>query len=259
VTGSDCDLKSLGVLVTRPERQADSLCDLISARGGRPIRFPTLSIFGPKDPAAVKTVLDGIDEFDIALFISPNAVLHALDLLSGTALPQGLMIGAVGQGTAQALSKRGVNVDILPSERFDSEALLALPTLTKVTDRRILICRGNGGRPLLGDTLKRRGARVEYAEVYQRQRPNTDAGSILERWKSEVQMVTVTSSEILDNLAVMLGDAGSKLLRTTPLVVVSERMQSRAQQLGCQEIILARRASDPDLITAICKWMASRS
>ena len=259
MTDSDCGLKGLGILVTRPERQADPLCELISAKGGRPIRFPALSIAGPKDPVAVKNQLDRIDEFDVALFISPNAVVYALDLLPGATFPRRLKIGAVGQGSARALREHGVTVDILPAERFDSEALLALPELVEVADRRILIFRGNGGRQLLGDTLKRRGAKVEYAEVYQRQCPNLGADLILERWKSDVQLVTVTSSEILDNLTALLGDAGIKLLRSTPLVVVSERMRIRAQELGCQEIIVAPRASDHDLITTICKWVTSNS
>jgi uroporphyrinogen-III synthase len=254
---SDCDLTGIGVLVTRAIHQAGPLCDLIQAQGGRPQLLPALEICDPLDPAPVKNLLAQLDRFDIAIFISPNAVTHGLALLPSHALPPGLKIGAVGAGTARALQYAGVETHILPEGRFDSEALLETPALQQVTGQRIIIFRGEGGRPLLGDSLQQRDAEVVYAEVYRRVRPETDVSELLSHWPSDVQIITTTSIDILNNLSQMLGEEGASQLQTTPLVVISERMCIRAQELGCKQVVLAHGADDQAILEALCRWVTT--
>ncbi len=253
-----CDLSGIGVLVTRAARQGEELCRLIRSHGGRPIHFPALEIHGPENPAALRALLAGIERYDIAFFVSSNAVRYGLELLGGT-LPSSLRVAAVGTGTARALATHGIDVNLLPEERFDSEALLALPALQQVAGKRILIFRGNGGRPLLGDTLRERGAEVVYAEVYRRARPAADVAPLLARWRPEIRIVTATSLELLNNLVVLLGETGRALLLETPLVVVSEAMRRRAEELGCRHILMASRAEDASLVETVCDWAQHRS
>ncbi len=254
-----CDLSGIGVLITRPEQQSASLCDLIVTQGGVPVRFPALVILPPADPEGVAARLAGSGPYNMAIFISPNAVRRGLAILGGSVLPGTPRIAAVGQGTARALQSAGLHADILPRERFDSEALLEMEELQQLKDQRVLILRGNGGRALLGDTLRARGAEVVYAEVYRRECPRVDAGPLLQRWNDKVQVVTATSSEILENLVSILGEAGRSLLTTTPLVVISERMREKALALGCREVIVARRAEDGAILDAVCRWAAGRA
>jgi uroporphyrinogen-III synthase len=220
--------------------------------------LPALEIQPPAHPQTVAARVEGSGPFDIAIFVSPNAVRHGLALLDGVPLPGNPRIAAVGKGTARALETAGCSVDILPRERFDSEAMLELEELQQLQGRRVLILRGNGGRKLLGDTLQRRGADVVYAEVYRRKCPSLDPGSLLECWIDQVQVVTVTSVEILENLTSMLGQGGRELLVKTPLVVISERIGDRARTLGHEKIILARRAEDEAIVDAVCEWAGGR-
>ncbi|MEW8013677.1 MAG: uroporphyrinogen-III synthase [Candidatus Sedimenticola endophacoides] len=250
-----CELGGAGVLVTRAAHQAGGLSELISRHGGRPVEFPAVCIAGPEEPDRVRALLGRLASYHTLLFISPNAVQYTLRLIDGGALPPGVRIGAVGKGTARALARAGVAVDIVPEGRFDSEALLATPALAQVARQRILIVRGRGGRALLGDTLSARGARVEYAEVYRRLCPGTPPGALLRRWSRDIDLVTVTSAEILDNLRRMLGPAGRDTLLATPLVVVSTRMRAHARSLGFQQVILADGANDPALLRALCAWV----
>ena len=249
-----CDLHGIGVLVTRPSGQAVPLCDLITAQGGRAVRFPTISIAPAEDSAAARASLQKIDGCQMIIFVSPNAVRYGLGLIEGGRLPPGILVAAVGKGTARDLAERGVEVSVFPPDRFDSETLLTLPELTDVAGSRILILRGNGGRSLLAETLRQRGAEVEYVEVYARRRGSADAGPLIASWREEVQIVTVTSCEILENLFHMLGESGSAMLRQTPVVVVSERIQIRAQELGCKNTILAHTTSDQGVLKSICSW-----
>ncbi len=246
------------MLVTRAAHQSTPLCELIRSHGGYPITFPALEICGPENPSITQSQLARLDRFDIAIFISPNAVTHGLAMLEERTPLNRLKIAAVGKSTAHALEQAGLTVDITPTDRFDSEALLKTPELHHVEGIQIIIFRGNGGRPLLGDTLQQRGAAVTYAEVYQRTCPAADPTELLAIWSTTVQVVTATSIDILNNLATLLGAKGMQKLRSTPLLVISERMQTEAQKLGCQNIILAQRADDPSLLKALCNWVATK-
>src|SRR3990167_7545431 len=118
-------------------------------------------------------------------------------------LPPALKIATVGQGSAKALHELGIAEVIAPAEHFDSEGLLALPELQNVAGWRVLILRGDGGRELLGDTLRARGATVEYAACYRRSKPQQDIAALID---AVPDALTVTSSEALDHLWQMLGD-----------------------------------------------------
>jgi uroporphyrinogen-III synthase len=157
------------------------------------------------------------------------------------------------------LHESGITVDIQPEGSFDSESLLAMPELNEVATARILIVRGNGGRQLLGDTLQERGGSVDYLEVYSRNISSADPKPLIATWERDVDIVTVTSCGILDNLFSLLGEAGRAKLCATPLVVVSQRIKARAQEHGCKSIVLAGEASDQGLLAAICEWRSVTS
>lgn len=246
-----CHLQGLGVLVTRPAEQAQRLGEAIEAAHGRPILLPCVEIAGPADPAAVKAQLKGAGRYDLLVFVSVNAVQHAFDLLPDS-LPASQQIAAVGAATAARLEACGLDATLVP-ERFDSEGLLALPQLADMTGKRVLILRGNGGRELIADTLRERGAEVDYAEVYQRLLPKRSTANLVAGWERWVDAVTVTSGEILDNLFTLLGGDGATKLQQTPLVVVSQRLAEHARARGCRRLYLAPDASDAALLNSLCE------
>lgn len=245
-----CDLSSMGILVTRADHQAEPLCRLIEASGGRTVRFPVLEI----QPQKPDDLLKLLNDSDILIFISPNSVHYCLSAIDNNPhLINRKIIAAVGQATASALEAAGISTTIVPQERADSEALLAHDELQQVEGKQITIVRGAGGRALLGDTLLQRGAIVRYAEVYKRLCPTTDNRALLKQWP-KIQVVTSTSIEMLNNLVALLGEEGFALLKVTPLLVISSRMQQSAKELGFQHIILSKGASDQAIMAALCQW-----
>lgn len=248
-------LQGRGVIVTRAQHQADELCRLLSEAGAIPIRFPTLAIEAPQDITAARKIIAELDTFDMAIFISANAVARALDLITeiSGALPAGLKLAVVGKATAGALMSAGYSADLMPVSEFTSEGLLALPQLHDVGGRRIVIFRGEDGRGTLAEVLRGRGAEVVYAEVYRRTVPDIDAGGLLQRWRrGEIHAATVTSNETLQNLFDKVGNEGQGWLRQTPLVVLSARARDLAQELGFRrEIIIARTPDDAAIIAAL--------
>lgn len=250
-----CDLGGQAILVTRPEEQAARLCALIEAAKGKPLLFPTVSIRPSAHAGAAQERLR--EPWDILIFISRNAVNQALALLPGGQLPPappaGPMIAAVGAATAAALKAAGRPPDLIPSQHFDSEGLLELPELTNVRGRRILIVRGEGGRPMLGDTLGQRQAEVVYAEVYKRGLPERDASDQLPLWHEKLKLLTATSDEVLNNLHQLVPAAEHPWLRTLPLAVYSNRTAARAMELGFRTVAVAAESSDPALVEALCR------
>jgi uroporphyrinogen-III synthase len=227
------------IVVTRPAGQNEGLAELIRAEGGEPIVFPVLEILDLDDTRALVAAADRLHEYDLAVFISPNAVDKALNVIGARrAWPPGLRAATIGRASERALARYGVADVIAPSGRFDSEALLALPQLADVQGWRVVVFRGDGGRELLGDTLRERGATVDYIECYRRVRPNADVEPLLKRWgRGEIDAVTVSSSEGLRNLYDMLGKLGQAWLKRTPLLAPHARIVENARALGCERVI----------------------
>lgn len=263
-----CPLNGRGVLVTRPAAQAERLCQLIREAGGEPIAFPTLEIRAAEHPEQARQLL--AQPWDLMLFVSRNAVDYGIALF-----PAGLhpgadsdtgaseqanrpRIGAVGRATSAALQEQGLAPDLVPERGFDSEALLALPALTQVAGKRVLIVRGEGGRPLLGNTLRERGAEVAFAEVYRRSLPDVDVNAELSTWRDRLGFVTVTSDEVLHNLLQLIGSTNRAWLLSMPLVVISDRGGATAMQLGFRRVAVAEETSDVGLIDALCRLAMSR-
>lgn len=239
-------LSGLSILVTRPAHQAAYLVNQIQLLGGEPLVFPVLEITDVEDIRPLLNIIDRLHEFDFAIFVSPNAVDKALPLICKNApFPSHLKVAVVGKGSAQKLSSYGIDEVILPAHRFDSEALLELEMLKQVQHSHIVIFRGNEGRKLLGETLTNRGAIVEYAECYQRNRPKADVSALLECWShGDVHAVTMTSSEGLHNLFDMVGEVGQQLLKNTPFFTAHERIAEIAKDLGLRDINLTKSGDD---------------
>lgn len=248
-------LTGKGIVVTRPIHQAEGLTRLIESEGGRAILFPVLEILDAEDLRPLHDLIDRLDQFDIAVFISPNAVRKAMNLIRARrSLPESLQIAAIGRGSTKELRAFGVNDVLAPESRFDSENLLALDAFQNVDGRKIIIFRGDGGREVLGDTLIARGATIEYAECYRRRKPDTNAGALLRHWaRNEIDAITVTSSEGLHNLYDMVGKLGQQWLRKTPLFVSHERIAEAAGQMGLERVIVAG-PSDDEQCRAVVSW-----
>ncbi|MFA7292076.1 MAG: uroporphyrinogen-III synthase [Rhodocyclaceae bacterium] len=245
------------VVVTRPRAQADTLAAAIAAAGGEPLIFPLLEIGPPPDTQPLEAALAHIGDYRLAVFISPNAVDYSVPtLLAQGGWPSGLLAAAVGQGTVRALAALGVEGAVAPTTRFDSEALLELPELQAdhVAGCRVAIFRGDGGRELLADTLRERGATVDCISCYSRSAPAGGAGPLLARWHAgRLDALTVSSSEGLRYLLDMLDAEGRRWLAKTPVFVPHARIAENAAALGLGNVILTGPA-DAGIIAGLCTY-----
>jgi len=290
-------LHGLTIAVTRPREQAMKMLQRIEQAGGVPLLFPLLEITAIEDADALNGQIAHLGQFNLAIFISPNAVRYGIAAIreSGFAsaegslpaprplegrasggvpftggssgepaglplaggnvsLPPNLKIAAVGQGSAQALREAGIPNIIAPAERFDSEGLLAEPELQNVSGWRVMIFRGDGGRELLGNTLRERGATVEYVSCYQRGKPQHDKSALL---AAEPDAIIVTSSEALGYLWQMLNDNDRAALRNTALFVPHARIAGLAREQGWPQVHMTA-SGDDGMFSALITWAGQR-
>lgn len=251
-------LDGIRVLVTRPAHQADGLCASIERAGGIALRMPALDIGPPRDSGAVRGLAQKLDRYDIAVFVSPNAVQGALELL-GRKLPATLRTLAIGPATAAALDAAGVAGVICPDQGFDSESLLEMPVLREVTGSRVVVFRGDGGRGLLGETLRSRGAEVDYVEVYRRTLPPPPDARVADALRRRtVDAVVVTSVQTLENVVAMCGDELMQGLFAAQLVVPSARMIEKAEASGFRAPLVAGEAGDHAIVETLVAWRTGR-
>ena len=249
-------LAGLKIAVTRPRDQAVQLARHIEQAGGIPLLFPLLDIEAAQDSQTLREQISRLAQYDLAIFISPNAVQYGMaEIRAAGELPKNLKIATVGQGSAKALRALGIASVIAPAERFDSEGLLALPELQDVAGWNVLIFRGDGGRELLGDTLKARGATVEYAACYRRSKPQQDIAALLE---AVPDALTVTSSEALEHLWQMPDAAQRERMSTIPLFVPHPRIAELARRQGWRQV-LPTGAGDEGLLSALIAWADQRT
>ncbi|MEO6748340.1 MAG: uroporphyrinogen-III synthase [Casimicrobiaceae bacterium] len=170
-------LRGAGVIVTRPVRQAGAFARKLGALGAHPIIFPAIVILPPDDTAALAAAHARLAQCHAAIFVSANAAEYGVPQ---GAWPAGVAAFAPGPGSASALTDLGVPDAAFPPARHDSEGLLALPALADVAGKRIVIFRGDGGRDVLGEGLRARGALVDYVACYRRAAPTAGADGFAE-------------------------------------------------------------------------------
>ncbi len=247
-------LRGRAVLVTRAREQAAPLMDAIREAGGEPLLLPALEIV---PVAAAPGRADDPDPHrhphpDLVVFVSPNAVRQGARYL---ALP-GSRTAAIGPATAEAMRRAGRTPDLVPVGGYDSESLLAEPSLAAMAGRQVLIVRGKGGRELLADTLRARGAAVDYAEVYERRLPvprGEEMTALLTAFREgRLGFVTCLSVATLHNLAQLLGEHAAAVLRGTTLVSASERvLQLAVSEDLAGDTLLAQGPEPSDLVQAM--------
>jgi uroporphyrinogen-III synthase len=251
------ELSGVTVVVTRPAHQAENLCQQIAAAGGKALRFPVIEIRPAENPHQCLAQLARLAEYDLAFFVSVNAVTATLAMLkSAQAWPVSLPIAAVGKATAKAVTDQGLKISLTAPEPYNSEALLGLPELQNLDGKRMVIFRGNEGREFLRDSLVARGAEVDYVECYQRGVPQTDTRQLYAAWEQNRKMVfVVTSNQGLQNLVTMVNNEHQPELLASPLVLISKRSAKLAQQLGfTQTPQVAEAANDKAILNSLLKW-----
>ncbi|MEP7064154.1 MAG: uroporphyrinogen-III synthase [Betaproteobacteria bacterium] len=246
-------LAGAGVIVTRPARQAGAFAQKLGVLGARPIVFPSIVILPPVDATALAAAHAALDHAYAAIFVSANAAEYGVPQRRW---PAHVAAFAPGPGSASALTDLGVPGVQFPGNRHDSEGLLAMPALADVEGKRILVFRGDGGRDVLGDGLRARGAIVEYVACYRRSTPTAGVQGLADLLaRHEAHALTLTSSEGASNLCDVLPVIALAELKRLPAFSPHPRIAAHARALGLDAVETA--SGDAGIIAALLQWFAA--
>jgi len=175
-------LQDKRILVTRTREQASALTERLRALGAIPVEFPTIQIVPPQDwepldKALIRLCAGEVREpyYTWLVFTSANGVkicCERLETLGYNAQAIGsVRVAAIGPATARALTRFGINADLVPGEYIAEEVAAALIADTRyrgetLEGKRVLLARAAGARKVLITELQRAGAVVEEVAAY---------------------------------------------------------------------------------------------
>lgn len=237
------------VLVTRTEPGASELAQALRAAGYAARCCPMLEIRSVDHASSSATVAE-FDRFDIAICVSGHAARFALDRIDAhwTQRPEVRWI-AVGAATARVLAERGIQA--LQPATESSEGILALAPLSRIVGRRVLICAGRDGRPLLMEELSRRGAQVTSLTLYERIAVSAERSAVELGDVSAIDAVIVSSADAARAFASVWQTVGGDPDLT--VVAPSERVAAELRGLGFSRVTFADGAGAQATVEALRK------
>lgn len=214
------------VVVTRAREQVSDLRARLTALGASVVELPAIAV----EPMPV--AVPDLSGFGWLVFTSVNGVDGFFDRglapaeLDARALA-GLRVAAIGPGTAGALARHGITVDLVP-ERFVAESLLAAFPDPAGPGERVLLARAEQARDVLPEGLAERGYAVEILPVYRTVTAAPDPDALTLVRGGGIDAVTFTSSSTVRNFVDLVGP----LDPPPPVVSIGPVTSATAVDLG---------------------------
>ncbi len=241
------------VLITRPAHQAESLAEMLRARGFRPVLFPTIAIRPIVPNMALDDALRRLPAYDWVILTSVNGVRFVWERAEALGAAEALRrarVAAIGPKTAEALRRRGVEPAFVPPE-YVAEAIL--PGLGEVRGKRILLLRALQARPALAEMIAARGGEAHEVPVYDTVPAEPDPAG-LAALRRGVDFITFTSPSTVRNFVTLTREAGLNPLalpRSPQVVCIGPITAQAARGLGFTVAAVAYPYTAEGLVEAI--------
>lgn len=242
------------IVVTRPQKQAGEMIQLIKERGARAFLFPVIDTVWSDNLAPLDLALEQIESYDCILFTSVNGVHYFFerieelyDLQNISSLISGKKIAAIGPKTARSLENFGFKVTPLPASYTQESLVEQLKKEFKEElekEIHILFPQAKSARKLLGEQLRHLGMRVDEVEVYRTIKVNLNhrvKEEFVERLQQQkIDVITFTSPStvkcFLENLK---HSSWREYLDSVVIACIGPITAQTARKLGLQVTIEA--------------------
>lgn len=238
----------MSFLIARPKDKVMETVDLFQKSGLQAHALALMDISVNKDDALIASLCNA----------SPKCIIitsvYAVNWLAETISKHTLSIDfptidfvCVGASSAKKLRDLIDSHNIYIAKPENSEGILQLPLLQNITNKSIVLLKGEGGRNLIAPGLTERGGTVHVLDVYKRV-ANTDAirGFVFE--PKRIKCIISTSIEITELLLTELDLNQQNTLRSCIWIVASERIKDYAYTQGIRHILVSQGASNKALL-----------
>ncbi len=154
-------MKFKNVLILRPKEQIDELKNRLLAIGLNPIAIPSIELI--PDFSTIDEAISRIENYDILIFTSANAVKFTLSRVKNFDVFRNIKIAVIGPKTGDALRLFNLKAHFMP-DKFISDEIVSI--LNDIKGRRIILFRSNLARKDLVISLETKGAIVDDIVAY---------------------------------------------------------------------------------------------
>lgn len=245
------------ILVTRPRDRGFKLQRQLQALGAEVLSVPTVETVPVEDASeamAIRAELERLQEYDVLAFTSPYGVERFFDLLweagKDARAVSHMKFAAIGQGTADALAKRGLRADYMPKQ-YDGVSLGRLLAAKLGEGTRILLARSSlGTAEILRELDRNKGITYRDLPVYRTRYAKEDPGllkSLME--EGTIDCAVFTSSSTVEGFLRMFGPFP---FETVTAVCIGQKTQEAAQRAGMRTAV-SKNATTEDLVDLISR------
>lgn len=237
-------------LVTRPKGRSRELAVKLRELGAEVMELPSIAIRGIHPNPVLREELSRLAEYRYLVFTSPAGVAEFMTELFSMGKDVrclgGILLAAIGGGTARALREYGLLADLVP-EVYSGRALGALLARHCREGDRVLLARSDIGNPELLEELQKE-KNIAAADVALYRTLIGEGGSVAEGMEENMDGVFFTSASTVRGFAAMFsGEDFSKV----QALCIGEMTGREAERFGMQ--VKIAESADVDSLVELAK------
>jgi len=237
------------ILVTRAATQAAATTREITRRGGVPVSFPCLAVECLADN--IRKALPLLESEDAEVAFSSSNGVHCVAEVMGkdfAGIMPRMRVAAVGDRTAAALRRHGIQPAIIPEQHSQDGLIRAY--LEHGMPRQLVFFRAEEGREALAAALQQQGVAVHTIACYRTVCPQGDTSAVIDGLKTGlIDAVLLGSAKTARYFIRRIGDAA--IANRAVIAVISPQVAAAAKNLGLNVQIVAKEASFASMLDGL--------
>lgn len=248
-------LQNKKVLVPREKTQAKSFSKIVQQYGGIPVEIPLLAFKPIGLTKEIERLVGNLSQYDWIIFTS-NVTVDTFFSFLKEAISPFPKVAAIGSKTAQVLSKRGFQVEFVPTE-FVAETFVLEFSERIQEGTRVLIPKGNLARNFISEGLKSVGAIVDEVVVYETYFPYESKAMLTQQIRQHgLDVIPFTSPSTVDHFMEVIKENDLfDALPTFTFACIGPIAKKRAKSYGLKVEIVPSVYTAEEMVKEIANYM----